>query len=350
MNDLLERPTPSDEPETDRVRRFDRASRSRIATLARHEYRAAVRSRVLLALIAILGLATVASVYIASVDYASQLADYNAYKDAAIAGGVQQVAPSPLALLALLRGAMEYLEIIGAVIAITLGYLSITRERGNRTLPLIRSRPVTAGELATGNALGAVGLIATLVTITAAVAVLCLGFIGHDWPNGTQILKLLLAYGAAVVYMTVFYFLGAVATARAKTPANGLMIALGVWLIVVLVLPQIGDTLDADNQVPGGLFASLGLVRADETTILAHFAGYETARTAIEAASFSKHFERFAFAMTDVKAKYVDFSLSQLLDVKRIELEWLAFYAVALTEGFRRAIRRQPTIPQETTS
>ena len=37
------------------------------------------------------------------------------------------------------------------------------------------------------------------------------------------------------------------------------MVALGIWLVVVLILPQIGDTLDADNQLPGGLFAALGL-------------------------------------------------------------------------------------------
>ena len=104
--------------------------RTRIMTLAHHEYRAAVRSRVLLALIAILGVATIASVYVASVDYAGELADYQAYKDAAIGGGVQQVAPLPLALLSLLRGAMEYLEIIGAVIAITLGYLIPYRRSG----------------------------------------------------------------------------------------------------------------------------------------------------------------------------------------------------------------------------
>ena len=101
--------------------------RARVLTLAGHEYRAAVRSRLLVVLVAILVAVTVASVYIGAVDYRSQLADYRAYLDAAQAGGIQQVPPSPLALLSLLRGAMEYLEIIGAVIAITLGYLSVSR-------------------------------------------------------------------------------------------------------------------------------------------------------------------------------------------------------------------------------
>jgi ABC-2 type transport system permease protein len=315
-------------------------------TLARHEYRAAARSRVLLGLLVVLVLATVASVYIAAVDYRSQLADYEAYRAAAQAGGVTQIPPSPLALLSLLRGAMEYLEIIGAVIAITLGYLSVSRERANRTLPLIRSRPVTPGELAAGSTLGAVGLIATLVAVTAVVAVACLGVIGHDWINGVQALKLLLAYAASVVYLTVFYGLGVITTAKSRVAANGLMVALAIWLVVVLIIPQIGDTLDADNQVPGGLFSSLTLGKPQEDLILSHFGTYERIRTGIEATSLSKHYERFVFAMTEVKVKDRRFTLSQLLDIKRIEIEWLAFYALAIGAGLRRTLRRQPPLPQ----
>ncbi|MEO7430008.1 MAG: hypothetical protein ABIY48_11580, partial [Acidimicrobiales bacterium] len=70
----------------------------RIMTLARHEYRAAVRSRVFLALLAVLGIATAASVYVGAVDYRSQLADYTAYTTAAHDSGITHLAPSPLAL------------------------------------------------------------------------------------------------------------------------------------------------------------------------------------------------------------------------------------------------------------
>lgn len=322
------------------------ASGRRIVVLARHEYRAAVRSRVFLAFTAVLSIATIASVYVAAVDYRSQLADYLTYKSAAQANGITQLAPPPFALLALLRGAFEYLQIVGAVIAITLGYLGVARERLGRTLPLLRSRPVTGGERAAGSLLGATALIATIVVATATVAVLCLGVIGHDWPGGTQIVKLGLAYTAAVVYLVTFYCLGAIATAKAKVPATGLMVALGVWLIVVLILPQIGDTLDADNQIPGGLFAALGLGHQGEVDILTRFTVYEKVRTAIEAASLEKHFERFAFAMTDVKARYRDFSLAHLLDIKRIEVAWMAAYAVALSAWLRRCFTHQPTLTQ----
>ncbi|CAN5584859.1 hypothetical protein BH10ACT2_BH10ACT2_15570 [soil metagenome] len=322
-------------------------SRTRIVTLARHEFRAAARSKILLVIIGIVVSLTAVSVFIASVSYRSQLADYEAYRTAAQASGLDRIAPSPLAALSLLRGALEYLEIIGAVIAIALGYLTVSRERTNRTLPLIRSRPVTSGELASGSLVGAVAVISSLVAVTAAVSVICVGTIGNDWIGAGQALQLLLAYIAAIVYLTAFYCLGAIATATSKVAANGLMIALGIWLVVVLVLPQIGDTMDADNQLPGGLFKALGLGHDGEVNILTHFTTYERIRTWTEEASLAKHFERFSFAMADVKERYRPYGLGWLLGQTRNDIGWMIVYATASIAGLRRAFRRQPTIPQQ---
>jgi len=324
-------------------------SRRRVLALARHEFRAAARSRILLVLLGILVTVTIVSVYVAAVDHRSLVADYAAYRAAAQNQGLDRIAPSPLQPLSLLRGALEYLEIIGAVIAITLGYLTVSRERANRTLTLIRSRPVTGNELATGSLLGAVGVIATLVAVTTLVGVVCVGLVGNDWINAAQSVKLLLASGAAILYMTAFYCVGAIATSNTKVAANGLMIALGIWLLVVLILPQLGDTLDADNQIPGGLFKALTLDRAGETEILKHFSTYENTRITIEEASFAKHFERFAFAMTEVQDKYRGFSLTSLLNEKRNDIGWMIAYSIALIAALRFSFRRQPTIPQETT-
>ena len=77
---------------------------------------------------------TTVSVLVAAFDYQTQLDEYESYKAAAAAAGIDTVAPLPLRPLQLLRPVVEYLEIIGAVIAIALGYLSVARERGNRTL------------------------------------------------------------------------------------------------------------------------------------------------------------------------------------------------------------------------
>jgi ABC-type transport system involved in multi-copper enzyme maturation permease subunit len=314
---------------------------ARVRTLAHHELRAATRSRLLVVLASILVLVTVVSVYVGAVDYRSQIADYNAYLKAAAASGVTQLPPPPLRLLTLLRGAMEYLEIVGAVIGVALGYLSITRERAGRTLALLRTRPVSTGELAAGNLLGATAVLGILLATTAVAAVACLGIIGHGWVGAGQAVQLLLAYLAALIYLLTFYCLGVIATARSRVAANGLILALAVWLAVVLVLPQIGDTLDADNQVPGGLFAALGLDLSGETAVLRHFTLYENIRTGLEEISLTKHFERFAFAMTDIPNEYQGFSLGQLLAAKRNDIIWLVVGVLALSAGLLRSLGRQ---------
>lgn len=318
-------------------------SMRRIFRVAQHEYRAAIRSRILLALLLILIIATAVSVYVGALDYASQLAEYNAYRAAAEAQGLTRIAPSPLAVLSLLRGGYEYLEIIGAIIAIALGYLSVARERANRTLRLLLSRPLTPGELATGNFLGAVGIFATLAVGTTVASVIALGTIGHDWINGTQILKLLLASIATVLYLAAFYCIGAICAALSRNAANGLIVALGIWLLIVLVLPQIGDTMDADNQLPGGLFQAVGLNHDGEVAVLQHFTGYERIRTGIESLSLAKHFERFAFAMSDVKDRYRPYGISWLINETRNDIGWLVVAVTALFFGLKRAVSRRHT-------
>jgi ABC-type transport system involved in multi-copper enzyme maturation permease subunit len=326
------------------------SSRNRIFALAKHEYRAAVRSKALVALLVILVGVTTASVYIAAVTHRTQVADYQTYKTAAQASGLKRIAPSPLAPMSLLRGAIEYLQIIGSVIAITLGFLSVQRERSNRTLPLLRSRPVSSNELAVGTLLGAVGLIATLVFATAIVGVLCIGLIGNDWINGADVLQLFLAYLASIIYMTGFYALGVFATAKTKNATNGLFLALCFWLVVVLVFPQIGDTLDSDNQVPGGLFKAIGLNRADENTVLQKFTIFETIRTRIEYISFAQHYQRFAFAMADVKERYRPLDLGGLMARVWTDLSWVLAWPMLLIAGQRKALRNQPTLPEGATS
>lgn len=315
--------------------------RDRMIALAAHEVRAATRSRVLTIFTAVLVVAAIGSVAVGSADLRSQLADYTAYKAAAAASGVTTVAPPPFAVLTLLRGSLEYLEIIGAVIAIAVGYLSIARERLGRTLPLLRSRPVTPGEQTLGMVLGATILFSGVAGATALASYLALGLIGGAWPTGLELPKMALAYVAAVVYLVTFYCLGAVLTAKARVPANGLVLALGVWLVVVLVLPQIGDTMDADNQLPGGLFAALGLGHQGEVAILAHFQTYETLRNFIESMSLEKHFERFAFAMTDIKPRYRDLGLSGLFDVAKVDVVFMTAALIALGLWLRRSLSRQ---------
>ena len=89
-----------------------------------------------------------------------------------------------------------------------------------------------------------------------------------------------------------------------KRLPHALLYAFAIWLTFVLVAPQIGDTLDPDNQVSGGVFKKLNIAKPEEKKILLSFASYETTRNAIEEASPAKHFERITFALLGIKEIY----------------------------------------------
>jgi len=75
-------------------------------------------------------------------------------------------------------------------------------------------------------------------------------------------------------------------------------------LAMLLIIPQIGETMDPDNQVPGGLFATLQIQKPDELKVLANFAAFDGIRNGLEVSSITKHFERRSFAFLGIKDKY----------------------------------------------
>ena len=322
------------------------SSTSRILTLARHEYRSAARSRVLTLLALSMVLIAAVSIIIASYDFKAELASYKVYLEQAKAAGTTVAAAPQLFPLQLMRAVIEYIQIIGAVIAIGLGYLTIARERSGNTLRLILTRPVSTRDLFFGRLLGAGALITTILALTAVISVVLIGIVGGRWLNGSELVKLAITFGMSILYMLMFYALGFWLTARSKVLANGLVVALVVWLSVVLIIPQIGDTMDPDNQVPGGLFTALQVKKPDEKKVLAKFKTYEKVRNDLEETSLTKHYERASFAFTGIKDKYNGKSLGYISNAKRKDFEWLAFYTLLLGVLMAAGLRRERTTRQ----
>jgi ABC-type transport system involved in multi-copper enzyme maturation permease subunit len=293
-------------------------------------------------------LVSAGSITIASSEFNAQQSEYEAYVDQVRAAGGTVLAPPPgLYPLNLLRPVIEYIEIIGAVLAIGLGYLSVARERRGRTLPLLHTRPIHGRTVFAGRLLGAAALIATVVAAAAVISVVVLGIAGGRWLNGSEIVKLTVSFASGVLYMLLFYALATWITARSRVLANGLVVALVIWLSLVLIVPQIGDTMDPDNQVPGGLFAALNVNKADEHRVLAHFSGYERVRNLLEETSLSKHFERFTFAMTGIKDGYNDRQLGDIIHRKRNDVAWLVFYAALMSVLMWSALARRRSAMKE---
>lgn len=284
-----------------------------ILVIARKEYRDAWREKLIIILVGCLALLVVTSVVVASQRIGI---DVKAYQQAVVAlqaSGQTSVLTAPsFAPLQMLRSSIEYLEIIGAVLAIVLGYISIARERTSGALKLVLSREVTRRSFIMGKLLGNLAILATVVFGFCLFAYLSIWGIAGLQLSGNEIVKLSIAGALSILYLIIFYCLAAILAIRAKSLTTAFTVALVFWVGFVLILPQIGDTMDVDNQVPGGFFASLNLPKAAEKSVLTHFTAYETFRNATEVSSPTKHYERASFAFLGIKDVYNGKSLSEI--------------------------------------
>ena len=204
----------------------------------------------------------------------------------------------------LLRGSIEYLEILGALFAIVMGYGMIAKEKQKATLGLIFTRPVGRFQVANGKVLALactwfLAVVAVFAVIGGVVALM-----SNAPLHAIDVSRLVVTAAVSWMYLLLWSALAMGLASVTQELGIGLIISLVLWLSVVLILPQIGDTMDPDNQVPGGLFNSLQISKAHEQAVLANFAGFDKVRNGIEVSSITKHYERSTFAYLGVKDKF----------------------------------------------
>lgn len=300
-----------------------------LLTIAKKEYTDAFKNVLFITLLFFLFILVVISLLVTAFNFQSQVSQYNAaLAQIKSMGQVGAVLEKPQYFpLQMLRGTIEYLEIIGALIGVILGYMSIAKEKGNNTMQLLLSRPVTNITFIGGKILGNSLLLLSILAIIILFIVLAISGIGHVVFSQTEFVKLLLAFVFSYLYLMFFFSISALLTVLFKIVPNALIVSFVIWLLIVLILPQIGDTMDPDNQIPGGFFNSMHMTRNQGLQVLAKFKTYETVRNAIEESSIEKHYERLTFATLGIKDIYNGKSLSVIFNDQWYNLLWvLSFY------------------------
>jgi ABC-type transport system involved in multi-copper enzyme maturation permease subunit len=313
--------------------------------IATKEYKDAMNNKLFLVVFLLLVVLTITSIIVASLLFQSKVLDYQksiqALKESGKIIAFSEPQFSPLKLL---RGFVDYLEIIGAVLGIVLGYYSIAKEKNRRTLQLILTRPVKRADIISGKLLGNTLLIGTTVIFIGIISWLSLVFIGHAALSGLENIKLLIVILLSIIYVVMFFSLSSFLSLKMKNLSNALIICFVIWLVFVLIIPQIGDTMDPDNQVPGGLFKSLNLDKPHEIQVLSHFSSYETNRDYLEQSSITKHYERASFAFLGIKDEFNDLPLSDIFAKKWIDLLVVFIFTILCIIGNYYMIYRKDTL------
>lgn len=271
------------------------------------------RDPLLAILVGFLSIAVIISVVIGAADFRVQLDAYNQYaQQLANSGNAITAAPPQLFPLQLLRGGIEYIEILGALFAIVLGYGTIAKEKHRGTLQLMLTRPLDRFAFVGGKLLGLAIIWLIVVVFLTLVSIATIATVGGAALTWHDLIRVVIAAATAWVYLIFWTALSVGLTVLTRQLSTGLIVGLVIWLIIVLILPQIGDTMDPDNQVPGGLFASLHILKADELTVMSHFTWFDDIRNGIEVSSIEKHFERLTFGFLGIKEQYNQQPLSYI--------------------------------------
>jgi ABC-2 type transport system permease protein len=296
-------------------------ARTILATIARKEIVDALRNRLfLLALVMLVALSLVA-VGLGATTVHTRLTEYQQSVDLLKSLGKTQIPPMPtLNPLAVSKTFINYLAMLGALMGMILGFTTIHKERQAGSLPLILSRPVYRDQLLTGKVLGNAGLMLSLTLAVGAVTIVALAVIGGVGLGGDEVMKVALTMGMSWLYMLTFFLLAMFFSLWMPNSNQALLLTVIVWLVFAFIFPQIGDTMDLDNQLPGGFFASMGMNKAQATTALQKFHLYEVIRDGVEELSPTKHYERISFALLGVKTEFANNTWLEVLQLKIVNL------------------------------
>jgi len=303
-----------------------------VTTIAVRDAREQLRDRFLFwATLALIAAATV-SLVTGAIALHGDAATYAAARAQLLALGkdASAIAAPEFYPLKLMRGMIEQIEIMGAVIALVAGYRAAAAERGRQTLALILTRPMPHWAYTLAKIIGGLGLAAVSLAVVFLATAILLPIVSGIWLTMGDVGRLVLTWAAGVLYLSALFTLGFGLSLWAKSPASGLIYAFALWILVVLVSPQIGDTMDPDNQVAGGVFAQLSIPKVEQDRIKAGFAGYESFRNGIEVASVTKHFERFTFAVLGIKDTYTGAALTKVWAEKQGDLLFLFLFSLGL--------------------
>ena len=288
-----------------------------VRTLAGKEIRDAFRSRLFMIIMAMLTALVIVSVVLGAFQVRVNVDSY--HQSVALLQSIGKTnfpaAPSMNPLSAS-KSFTNYIGMLGALLGIVLGNAAIRREREAGTMRVILTRLTSRGALVNGKTLGNLALLLSISVLFYVFSAVSVPVIGQWSLTPDENLRLAFFCLIGFLYMMFFYLLSMVLAIVCKSYEKAMLITVAIWLILAFILPQVGDTMDMDNQISGGFFASMGMTRDQEKQVLSQFGFYEWLRNAFEELSPLKHFERAGFALLNVKPGFESNTALEVVGIK----------------------------------
>jgi len=276
-----------------------------IIIIGKNEFKTAFKDNVFVIITGLFLILSIVSVYIGATTKSVELQTYNNVIESLKAAGTTTFPVKPdISSLSILKNIITYISIVGAVIAIFLGFDSISNEREKGTLKLILSRPVFRDQLIIGKLVGAFLVIGSIITITFLINLILFTVVTGVSPTGSEVIRLLLVLLFGFLYMMLFYICSLFVSMQSGSRNFGFLFMMIVWLAVSFVIPQLAESQRAFVYNMNSATQIITKVATD--TPISNF---------IEIFSPTVHFENISFDL--LKTTTDSFNLS-ILDVLKL--------------------------------
>lgn len=214
-----------------------------ILTLAGKEVKTVFKDNIFLIITGLFVVLSVISVYIGS---STKNAEMQAYQDIIqllkSQGATSFPSPPQIFHLSVLSNIISYVSMIGAVVAIFLGFETFNGERVNGMLKLIAVRPVYRDQIVTGKLLGGGAVIGLLLGVILVFNITLFTVVSGMVPSVSELARLLTFFLLAFIYLMIFYITTMYVSIKTNDSAFGFLLMMIVWITVSFVLPQLADS------------------------------------------------------------------------------------------------------------
>lgn len=235
-----------------------------VLVIARKEFRAAFRNSLFLTITVLFLFLSVLSVYIGSTTKRAEMRIYNETVAALQAQGSAFIPPAPeIHTLTILFNLIEYVSMVGAILAVILGYNALIEEKESGGLKLILSRPVYRDQFLLGKFLGNAAVIAVLLGLVYVFNLVLLIFAGGLLPTLGEVARLLVFILISFVYMLIYLSLAMFLSIRMKNNATVFLVALVIWMIFSYVVPEMAGSFMSNSSVINGISGAVNQIPQD---------------------------------------------------------------------------------------
>jgi ABC-type transport system involved in multi-copper enzyme maturation permease subunit len=211
-----------------------------IGVIAAHQLLALRRQRVLAVATSLLVAVTVMA---GVLGWSSHRTIIGVYDEAVklLATRSQQAPPNPFLLkptLSMLSNMVIYITLMGALVAIVIGHLSVADDRAEGIGRLLFSRSTSRAHYVVGKLVSSAIVMAIGLAASGAISVVALLIVNTSMPSAADAMRLGGFYLLSWLYLMVFVVIAMITALMSRRRSLALLGALGIWLTVTFAVPQ----------------------------------------------------------------------------------------------------------------